>query len=64
MWYEDPVRRSSTAGVEWLAVIGVSTVPHELKAVELPLACGQTAQGTEKTGNPAPFQNSPASPRC
>ena len=42
--------RRAREGIEWLAVIGVSTVPHELKAVELPPACGQTAQGTRETG--------------
>ena len=51
-------------GIEWLAVIGVSTVPHELKAIELPPACGPNSSAHRKTGNPAPFQNSPASPRC
>ena len=34
------------------------------KAVELPPACGQAAQGTLKTGNPAPFQISPATSIC
>src|SRR6266446_7668901 len=46
--------RRAREGIEGLAVIGVSTVPHELKAVELPPACGQTAQGTRKTGKPSP----------
>jgi len=57
--------RRAREGIEWLAVIGVSTVPHELvRGCRTATGMRTTAQGTRKTGKPSPFQNSPASARC
>jgi hypothetical protein len=48
MWYKDAVRRRAREGIEWLRAIGVSAVRAAQKAVELPPACRQAAQGTRK----------------
>jgi hypothetical protein len=58
MWYEG-IRcggrlRRVREGIEWLAVIGVSTVPHELK-------CCRTATGmrTNSSGPPKNWKLNP-----
>jgi hypothetical protein len=56
--------RRAREGIEWLRAIGVSTVPRRPKGRRT--ATGMPTSGSRhpKTGNPAPFQISPATPIC
>ena len=56
--------RRAREGIEWLRAIGVSTVPRGPKGRRT--ATGMLTSGSRhpKTGNPAPFQISPATPIC
>jgi hypothetical protein len=56
--------RRAREGIEWLRAIGVSTVPRGPKGRRT--ATGMPTSGARhpKTGNPAPFQISPATPIC
>jgi hypothetical protein len=56
--------RRAREGIEWLRAIGVSTSPRGPKGRRT--ATGMPTSGSRhpKTGNPAPFQISPATPIC
>jgi RNA-directed DNA polymerase len=58
------IPKRSAPGVDGQTVTDAKETFGEWVEPVLRSECGQTAQGTEKTGNPAPFQNSPASSRC
>jgi CRISPR/Cas system-associated protein endoribonuclease Cas2 len=56
--------RRAREGIEWLRAIGVSTVPRGPKGRRTATGMPTSGSRHHKTGNPAPFQISPATPIC